>query len=105
MEQNNKVELSVINVTRLENKTRTTISECNNSGRVLCDFGNIDKKHASSVLVVHGHLHGYGDRKLGLQLHMRSGVTNSSINDNYSGIQVGQLFICFQHSNDNNSKQ
>ena len=96
----------VINVTRLENKTRTTISECNNSGRVLCDFGNIDKKHASSILVVHGHLHGYGDRAGGLQLHMRSGVTNSSINDNYSGgTSWSTPSICFQHSNDNNSKQ
>lgn len=96
----------VINVSRLENKTRTTISECNNTGRVLCDFGNIDKKHASSVLVVHGHLHGYGDRSGALQLHMRSGVTNSNINDNYSGGSVwSNPAICFQHANDNNSRQ
>ena len=96
----------VINVTRLENTTRTTISEANNSGRVLCDFGNIDKKHASSVLVVHGHLHGWGDRAQGHQLHMRSGSTNTNINDNYSG-GTGWSYpaICFQHANDNNSRQ
>ena len=96
----------VINVTRCENKTRTTISECSNSGRVLCDFGNIDKKHADSVLVCHGHLHGYGDRSGGLQLHMRSGASSTNINDNYSGgTGWSDPSICFQHANDNNSRQ
>tara|TARA_B100000424_G_scaffold122859_1_gene93061 strand:- start:718 stop:1248 length:531 start_codon:yes stop_codon:yes gene_type:complete len=96
----------LINVTRCENKDRVTISECSNSGRVLCYFGNIDKKHANSVLVAHGHIHGHGDRQGGLQLHMRSGVTNYNINDNYSG-GTGWSYpnCCFQHSNDNNSKQ
>ena len=96
----------VINVTRCQNKSRTTISESTNTGRVLCDFGNIDKKHANSVLVAHGHLHGYGDRAGGLQLHMRSGSSNTNINDQYSGGTAwSDPAICFQHANDNNSRQ
>ena len=96
----------VINVTRVENKDRTTISESTNSGRILCDFGNVDKKQGSSVLVVHGHLHGYGDRVGGMQLHIRFGATNSGINSqNYGGTGFSTPAICFQHANDNNSRQ
>ena len=96
----------VINVTRVENKDRTTISESTNTGRILCDFGNVDKKQGSSVLVVHGHLHGYGDRAGALQLHLRFGATASGINtQNYGGTGFSTPAICFQHANDNNSRQ
>ena len=96
----------IINVTRVENKTRTTISESTNSGRILCDFGLVDKKEAGSVLVAHGHLHGYGDRSGGLQLHLRFGATASGINNkNYGGTGFSTHAICFQHANDNNSRQ
>jgi len=96
----------VINVTRCENKTRTTISESTNSGRILCDFGNVDKKESGSVLVAHGHLHGYGDRAGALQLHLRFGATASGINtQDYGGTGFSTPAISFQHSNDNNSKQ
>lgn len=96
----------VINVTRCENKERTTISESTNTGRILCDFGMVDKKHADSVLVAHGHLHGYGDRVGGMQLHLRFGATASGINtQDYGGTGFSSPAICFQHSNDNNSKQ
>ena len=96
----------IINVTRVENKTRTTISESTNSGRILCDFGLVDKKEAGSVLVAHGHLHGYGDRVGGMQLHLRFGATASGINtQDYGGTGFSTPAICFQHSNDNNSNQ
>ena len=96
----------IINVTRVENKDRTTISESTNAGRILCDFGMVDKKHADSVLVAHGHLHGYGDRAGGLQLHLRFGATASGINtQDYGGTGFSSPAISFQHSNDNNSKQ
>jgi hypothetical protein len=96
----------IINVTRVENKTRTTISESTNTGRILCDFGMVNKKEASSVLVAHGHIHGYGDRVGGLQLHLRIGATASGINStDYGGTVFSTPAICFQHSNDNNSKQ
>ena len=96
----------VINVTRVENKDRTTISECTNNGRILCDFGMVNKKEASSILVAHGHLHGYGDRAGALQLHLRIGATASGINtQNYGGSTFSTPAICFQHANDNNSRQ
>ena len=96
----------VINVTRVENKDRTTISESTNSGRILCDFGNVDKKESGSVLVAHGHLHGYGDRVGGMQLHLRFGATASGINtQDYGGTGFSTPAICFQHANDNNSRQ
>ena len=96
----------VINVTRCENTTRTTISESTNNGRILCDFGLVDKKEGSSILVVHGHLHGYGDRAGAEQLHLRFGATASGINtQDYGGTGFSTPAICFQHSNDNNSKQ
>ena len=96
----------VINVTRCENTTRTTISESTNNVRILCDFGLVDKKESGSVLVAHGHLHGYGDRAGALQLHLRFGATASGINtQDYGGTGFSTPAICFQHSNDNNSKQ
>ena len=96
----------IINVTRCENKDRTTISESTNNGRILCDFGLVDKKESGSVLVAHGHLHGYGDRSGGLQLHLRFGATASGINtQNYGGTSFSSPAICFQHANDNNSRQ
>ena len=96
----------VINVTRCENTTRTTISESTNNGRILCDFGLVDKKESGSVLVAHGHIHGYGDRVGGMQLHLRFGATASGINtQDYGGTGFSTPAICFQHSNDNNSKQ
>lgn len=96
----------VINVTRCENTTRTVISESTNSGRVLCDFGNVNKLHASSILVAHGHIHGWGDRANGIQLNIKSGSSNTNINDNYSG-GTSWLYpnCCHQHANDNNSRQ
>ena len=96
----------IINVTRVESKDRSTISECTNVGRILCDFGNVDKKESGSVLVAHGHIHGYGDRAGALQLHLRFGATASGINaQDYGGTGFSTPSICFQHSNDNNSKQ
>ena len=93
----------VINVTRCENTTRTTISESTNNGRILCDFGLVDKKESGSVLVAHGHIHGYGDRVGGMQLHLRFGATASGINtQDYGGTGFSTPAICFQHSNDNN---
>ena len=96
----------IINVTRCENKDRTTISESTNNGRILCDFGLVDKKESGSVLVAHGHIHGHGDRHGGMQVHLRFGATNNGINSqNYGGTSFSSPAICFQHANDNNSRQ
>ena len=69
----------VINYTRLTNNTRRTLSgSSNNQEMVFMDFGNVNKKESSSILVFQGYIAGWSNEAGAITLNLRVGASHSN---------------------------
>jgi len=69
----------VINYTRLTNDTRRTLGgSSNNQELLLVDFGNVNKKESSSLLVFQGFCAGWGESAGAITMNLRVGGSHSN---------------------------
>jgi len=88
----------VINYTRLINQTRRSLGgSSNNQEMLLVDFGNVDKKESSSMLVFQGFCAGWGEEAGAITLNLRVGGSHS----NYvlsGGTSSGYPIVTYNYS-------
>jgi len=91
----------VINYTRLIDQTRRTLGgSSNNQEMLLVDFGNVDKKESSSILVFHGFVAGWMAQAAAITCNLRVGGSHS----NYvlsGGTASGYPIVHYTYSGEN----
>ena len=88
----------VINYTRLIDNTRRTLGgSSSNQEMLLVDFGNVDKKESSSILVFQGYCSGWGHSAGSITTNLRVGGSHS----NYvcsGGTSSGYPIVTYNYS-------
>jgi hypothetical protein len=101
----------VINFTRLTNNTRRTLGgSSSNQEMLLVDFGNVNKKESSSILVFQGFCAGWGEEAGAITTNLRIGGSHSNyvmsggtssgypiVTYNYSGVGYQEFAMISGH--------